>query len=180
MRWIWIDRVIELEKGRRLVAIKHVSLAEEHIHDHFAAAPTREAVPVMPMSLIVEGLAQSAGILVGHAGDFAEKVVLAKLTRVHLDRDATPGCTLRYTAVIEQMSRNGASTSGTVEIIDPGPGYPDQAPAQPVEIGRISIMFSHLDRNLGGVEYPEHNFVFSESCRTLLRSSGIDIEMTVS
>jgi len=179
MRWIWIDRVLELERGERLVAIKHVSLAEEHIHDHFAASPTREPVPVMPMSLIVEGMAQSAGILVGHAADFAEKVVLAKVTRAELDRDATPGCTLRYTTVLEQISASGAMTSGTVELIDPGAGYPDAPPAQPVEIGRISLMFSHLDRNMGGIEYPEHNFVFSESFRTLLRSSGIDTEIPV-
>jgi len=180
MRWIWIDRVLEIERGRRLVAIKHVSLAEEHVHDHFLPSPTREATPVMPMSLIIEGMAQSAGVLVGHAAHFTEKVVLAKVTRAELDHDATPGCTLRYTAVIEQMSGSGASTSGTVELIDPDAGYPDRTPAQPVEIGRISLMFSHLDRNLGGVEYPEHNFVFSESFRTLLRSSGIDTEIPVS
>lgn len=179
MRWIWIDRVLELDKGERLVAIKHVSYAEEHIHDHFAASPTREPVPVMPMSLIIEGMAQSAGILVGHASDFAEKVVLAKVTRAELNRDATPGCTLRYTTVIDQIATSGAVTSGTVDLIDPEPGYPDAPPAQPVEIGRISLMFSHLDRNIGGIAYPEHNFVFSESIRTILRSSGIDTELPV-
>ena len=72
MRWMWIDRVIELRPREKLVAVKNVSLAEEHLHDHFAADPPTssrglKATPVMPMSLILEGMAQTAGILVGHA-----------------------------------------------------------------------------------------------------------------
>lgn len=67
MRWMWIDRVVELVPRERLVAVKHVSLAEEHLHDHFDAVTAddgsviRPAMPVMPMSLIVEGMAQTGG-----------------------------------------------------------------------------------------------------------------------
>jgi 3-hydroxymyristoyl/3-hydroxydecanoyl-(acyl carrier protein) dehydratase len=43
MRWMWIDRVVELKPRERLVAIKHVSLAEEHLHDHFDAVAARTA-----------------------------------------------------------------------------------------------------------------------------------------
>ncbi len=35
MRWMWIDRIIELVPRQRLVAIKNISMAEEHLHDHF-------------------------------------------------------------------------------------------------------------------------------------------------
>ena len=47
MRWMWIDQIIELAPDRRLVSIKNVSLAEEHMHDHFAGngqLPARIAV----------------------------------------------------------------------------------------------------------------------------------------
>lgn len=177
MRWMWIDRIVELVPRERLVAIKNVSLAEDHLHDHFPATPGenggagRAALPVMPGSLIVEGMAQTAGILVGHAEGFREKVILAKVGRAQLDADATPGTTLRYTATLVQQSDLGASTRGTVELLDharPQAGF--------VEIGRIDLMFSHLDRNMAGIEFPEHNFVFSESFRTLLRSSGLDCD----
>ena len=119
MRWMWIDRVVELEKGRRLVAVKNVSLAEEHLHDHFEADPAlgRAAMPVMPGSLVVEGMAQTAGILVGHAGDFAEKVILAKIVRADLDRDAVPGCVIRHTAEVTSSGAQGASTAGTELLI---------------------------------------------------------------
>jgi 3-hydroxyacyl-[acyl-carrier-protein] dehydratase len=172
MRWMWIDRIIELKPRERLVAIKHVSLAEEHLHDHFAAdaALGLPAAPTMPACFIIEGMAQSAGILVGHNGAFREKVVLAKVSRVELTEDAGPGDTLRYSATIERLDGMGAQTSGIVELLPP------DDPANARTIGRIDLLFSHLDNNMGGVKFPEHNFVFSESFRTLLRSSGIEAE----
>lgn len=169
MRWMWIDRVVELAPRERLVAIKHVSLAEEHLHDHFPARAGGPAVPIMPACFIVEGMAQSAGILVGHAEGFRQKVVLAKVSKAELDREALPGDTLRYTAEIVQMTETGASTRGTVELARPG-GIGAFA-----RIGQIDLMFSHLDQNLGGMKFPEHNFVFGEGFRTLLRMSGVEI-----
>ncbi|MDX2115148.1 MAG: 3-hydroxyacyl-ACP dehydratase FabZ family protein [Planctomycetota bacterium] len=166
---MWIDRVLELIPGQRLVAIKNVSLAEEHLHDHFPARGPLPASPVMPAALIVEGMAQSAGLLVGHAGAFREKVVLAKVSSVELSRDARPGDTLRYTATVERLDPTGASTKGLVELIS----HTASGPAPAVEIGRIDLMFSHLDRNMAGAQFPEHNFVFGEAFRTLLTSSGI-------
>ena len=168
MRWMWIDRVVELVPRQRLGAIKNVSLAEEHLQDHFPARPGRPAVPIMPTSLIVEGMAQSAGILVGHADDFKEKVILAKVGLAELDREVMPGMTLRYTAVIRQLDRQGASTEGTVELLDharPEKGWE--------KIGRIDLMFSHIDQNMAGLEFPAENFVFGESFKTLLRMSGV-------
>jgi len=170
MRWMWIDRIVELVPKERMVAIKQISMAEEHLHDHFPSTDTRRAMPVMPMSLIVEGMAQTAGVLVGHAEGFKEKVVLAKVSKAQLTRDATAGCTLRYTATIEQFTNAGASTRGIVELIEPKAS--DES--QPEVIGHIDLLFSHLDQNMGGVEYPKDNFVFSESFKTLMQTSGIE------
>jgi len=165
MRWIWIDRILELEKGRRSVAIKNVSLAEEVLHDHFPATPTRKAMPVMPNPLIIEGMAQTAGILVGHANDFKEKVILAKIGKAIFTGAAWPGFTIRYTAVIDRMDASGASTSGTVELIDPATGAVSP-------LATIELLFSHIDKNRGGVAFPEHNFVFTDQFMNLIDSSG--------
>jgi 3-hydroxyacyl-[acyl-carrier-protein] dehydratase len=177
MRWMWIDRIVELAPRERLVAIKNVSLAEDHLHDHFPALPSacdregRPALPIMPASLIIEGMAQTAGILVGHAEGFREKVILAKVGLAEIERDAMPGCTLRYTATIQQIDAQGASTSGIVEMLDHGAGRAYE------QIGRIDLMFSHVDNAMGvgtaGLGIPEHNFVFGESFKTLLRMSGV-------
>jgi 3-hydroxyacyl-[acyl-carrier-protein] dehydratase len=177
VRWMWIDRVIELVPGKRLVAIKNISLAEEHLHDHFPADPQRgaPALPIMPASLILEGMAQAAGILVGHAEGFRHKVILAKIGRAELAREAGPGMTLRYTAGVERLDGMGAACRGTVELLDhkrPQPGYE--------RIGEVELMFSHLDNNMGGAgqsgdAFPSHNFVFGEGFKTLLRTSGIAV-----
>ncbi len=172
MRWMWIDRIVELVPRERMIAIKHVSMAEEHVHDHFPSTGTRRAMPMMPMSLIVEGMAQTAGVLVGHAEGFREKVVLAKVTRAQVSREATPGCTLRYTATIDQFTPVGASTKGVVELIEPSA----DGGAGAEVIGHIDLIFSHLDNNMSGVQYPEENFVFSESFKTLMHTSGIEAD----
>lgn len=172
MRWIWLDRILELEKGQRCVALKNVSAAEEVLHDHFpaqpatAARPARAAIPVMPNTLIVEGMAQTAGILVGHAKDFREKVILAKISKAVFTAAALPGFALRHTATVERIDDLGASTTGVTELIDPATGD-----VQP--LARIELMFSHIDQNRQGLEFPEHNFVFTEQFMDLLRRSGV-------
>jgi 3-hydroxyacyl-[acyl-carrier-protein] dehydratase len=161
MRWIWIDRIIELEKGVRSTAIKNVSLAEEHLHDHFPGTP------VMPGSLIIEGMAQTAGILVGHARDFREKVILAKIGRAEFEADVRPGHTLVYRAALERIDDSGASTTGTIELLDHA-----RHGSPPRPIGRIEMMFSHIDQNMRGLGFPDHNFVFTSQFMDLLRNSG--------
>ncbi len=184
MRWIWIDRILELNPGRRLVAIKHVTLGEDAVQDHFdmndGLGPDR---PVLPGSVIIEGMAQTAGMLVGHARRFREKVILAKIGRAELERDAFPGATLRFTATIDRIDDLGAATSGVVELLDPalceidGPlRDPDTALAAVHALGRVDLVFSHIDNNMSGLAFPAENFVFGESFKTLLRVSGLESE----
>ena len=75
MRWFWIDRFTEFVCDSHAVAVKGVSLAEPHMHDHFAG------YPIMPNSLVTEGIAQAGGLLVSEHYGFAELVVLAKVAR---------------------------------------------------------------------------------------------------
>ena len=120
----------------------------------------------MPASLIIEGMAQTAGVLVGSVNRFREKVILAKITRAELACEAMPGQQLKYDATIERMDSAGASTTGIVFRREAG------ADAW-TEIGRIDLMFSHIDQNMAGVKFPKENFVFSENFRTILRSAGL-------
>ena len=141
MRWMWIDQIVQFEPQKRLSAIKNVSLAEEHLHDHFPASKGEAAAPVMPASLMIEGMAQTAGILVGSAHHFREKVILAKIVSAVFDADVLPGDTLRYDATLQRMESAGASTSGTVHRLR---HHGDKA-GQWTEIGRVELLFSHLD-----------------------------------
>ncbi len=144
MRWIWIDKFIEFVPGVKATAIKNVSLAEEHLHDHY------EAFPIMPTSLMIEGMAQTAGILVGQARNFQEKVILAKVAKAEFNDIVLPGDQITYQAVIESISPEAASIKGAV--LKNG-----------AAIGNIEMMFSHIDQNLAGVQFPKENFVFTGS-----------------
>ncbi len=143
MRWIWIDKFIEFESGKRATAIKNVTLAEEHLHDHFPG------YPVMPNSLIVEGLAQTGGLLVGEYNRFEKKVVLAKIPKAVFHFPALPGDTLRYSAVIEYIKDDGAMVSATSLV-----GQRLQA--------EMEIVFAHLaDEGRAKTLFEPKNFVFT-------------------
>ncbi len=149
MRWIWIDRFEEFSPGVSATAVKNVSLAEEYLHDHW------EDFPVMPVSLMIEGMAQTAGILVGQARDFQEKVILAKISKAEISEPVVPGDQLKYHAELVTISDQAAGTHGTVSKN----GKP---------IGTIDLMFSHIDQNLAGTKFPEENFVFTGQFLRLL------------
>ena len=163
---MWIDTIIGFEPEQQLVAIKNVSLAELHLHAHFPAEGALPAYPVMPASLIIEGMAQTAGILVGSTRNFKEKVILAKIISAELLDDVVPGQTIRYTANLQRIDQTGASTTGQIQLLDHREGAWR-------DLGRIDLMFSHLDQNRAGMEFPEENFVFGENFRTILANSGI-------
>ncbi len=142
MRWIWIDRFTEFVPGERATAIKNVSLAEEHVHDHW------EAFPIHPATLMIEGMAQTAGILVGQARNFEEKVILAKIAKAEFYDVVVPGDQVTFQAVIETIAPEAAMTKGVVLC-------------NGEQIGIVDLMFSHIDQNLAGTEFPKENFVFT-------------------
>lgn len=107
MRWFWIDRFDELMRFRYATATKAVTLAEEHLHDHFPGAP------LVPNSLVLEGLAQTSGLLVADALDYARQVVLAKVGRAVFHFDVVPGDVLTFRAEIGEFSDAGSSVRAT-------------------------------------------------------------------
>jgi len=107
MRWYWIDRLLEFHSGRYARAVKVVSLVDDHMHDHVPG------YPVMPSTLVMEGLAQTAGMLLCEHAHFAQNVVLAKISRAEFFGEALPGDTLTYTATIISLTDEGAMVHAT-------------------------------------------------------------------
>ena len=151
MRWFWIDRFVDFRSGKSARAVKNVSLAEEHVHDHFPGYPTH------PPTLMIEGMAQTAGVLVGEAFDFQEKVILAKIGRAKFHSLVFPGDQIVFNAeVVGEIRPEGASIRGTVT-------------RGGETVAEIELMFVHLDKSMSGAEFPEENFVFSPEFVKLLR-----------
>jgi len=150
MRWIWIDRFIDFQPGKQAVAVKNVSLAEEHLHDHWPAFPT------LPHSLVIEGVAQTAGLLVGHVNNFEHDVILAKISRADFEDIVVPGDRLEYKAQITNITDQAAST----ENIITKNGKP---------FGEVNIMFSHANNAMQQLDLPD-KFVFTGSFRRLVET----------
>ena len=90
------------ESQKRAEAVKAVSLAEDHLHDHF------KFYPLMPASLMIEGAAQTAGLLLCEAKNYKEKVILAKIPRFIFHRtEIRPGDLLTYKAELEVIRDDG-------------------------------------------------------------------------
>ena len=106
MRWFWIDRFEEFVSGQRAVAVKNLSLAEETFHDYFPG------YPIMPGSILLEGMAQTAGMLFGEVNDYYERLVLAKVSRVKYHVPSVPGDQLVYSVELKHVRNNGAMISG--------------------------------------------------------------------
>jgi 3-hydroxyacyl-[acyl-carrier-protein] dehydratase len=151
MRWTWIDRFLRLEPGHRAIAVKNLSWAEDYFADHFPG------YPVMPASLILEGLAQTGGILVGHAHNFQKNVVLAKIS-AHFQREAHPGEQLTYQAELLDLSEAGARVRGT-------------AHSGQELIAEADIMFAHVGREQLPPELDDPQFVFRGELAHLLRQA---------
>ena len=120
----------------------------------------------MPFSLMIEGMAQTAGILVGSVNKFKEKVILAKIAKATLDSDVTAGDTVRFEASIDNIDESGAATCGFIDRRVAGGDAWER-------VGRVDLLFSHIDKNMAGTEFPEHNFVFSDNFKMILDTAGL-------
>jgi 3-hydroxyacyl-[acyl-carrier-protein] dehydratase len=107
MRFILIDKIVSLEPGREIKAVKTVSLAEEYLADHFPA------FPVLPGVLLLEGLIESASWLVREAENFAHSMILLEQARnVKYKSFLAPGAQIEYTVQAKTIEENVSSFIG--------------------------------------------------------------------
>jgi len=112
MRFTLVDRILELQRGAKIVAVKNLSLAEEYLADHFPG------FPVMPGVLMLEPMTQAAAWLIRESEDFAHSTVVLKEARnVKYANFVEPGQMLTVTAeILEQDARETkVKAQGTVE-----------------------------------------------------------------
>jgi 3-hydroxyacyl-[acyl-carrier-protein] dehydratase len=107
MRFILIDKIVSLEAGRQIKAVKNVSLSEEYLADHF---PT---FPVLPGVLLLEGLIESASWLVRQTENFAHSMILLERARnVKYKSFLAPGCQIEYSVEAKIIEENISSFTG--------------------------------------------------------------------
>ena len=109
--FLLVDRVIELEVGKRAVGIKNVSINEHFFQGHFPQ------YPVMPGVLIVEALAQTGGIALGTMDEFKGRIAFfAGIDNVRFKRQVKPGDTLRLEVELTQLRRSIGTASALATV----------------------------------------------------------------
>ena len=102
--FLLVDRILELEEGKRVVGLKNVTVNEPFFPGHFPHSP------VMPGVLIIEALAQAAAVLAfkteGTVPDDDSTVYFASVDNVRFKRPVVPGDQLVMEAQIVRKMRN--------------------------------------------------------------------------
>lgn len=102
--FLMVDKVLELEEGNRIVAIKNVTINEPFFQGHYPH------LPVMPGVMIVEAMAQVGGLAVGGTSEDDTLPLLAAVERVRFKHMVRPGDQLVITAQVL------ANRSGVVKV----------------------------------------------------------------
>ena len=109
--FLLIDRILELEPGRRAVGEKLVTIGEPFFQGHFPD------FPIMPGVLIVEALAQTACVAALSLPEFQGKIGLfAGIDSARFKRPVRPGDTLRLEITLDKMRRNIGRGSGKATV----------------------------------------------------------------
>lgn len=107
MKFILLDRVVDVTPGERLVAEKSLSLAEEYLADHFPL------FPVMPGVLMLEAMVEAAAWLVRETEDFAHSLVTLDTVKTATYKSfLKPGDTLRIEVSAKRIEADTSEFAG--------------------------------------------------------------------
>ncbi len=109
--FLLVDRIIEIEYGKRAVGIKNVTMGDPFFQGHF---PT---YPVMPGVLIVEALAQVGAVaLLGMEENRGKMALFAGIDGVRFKRQVVPGDVLRLEVEVGKMRRGVGIGNATATV----------------------------------------------------------------
>ena len=109
--FLLVDRIIEIEPGAKAIGIKNVTINEEFFQGHFPGHP------IMPGVLIIEAMAQVAGILAFRSGvKDAKSVYFLSIEKAKFRKPVVPGDQLRLEVNVLQCRGNVWKFSGNALV----------------------------------------------------------------
>jgi beta-hydroxyacyl-ACP dehydratase FabZ len=110
--FLLVDRVLEMEPRKRIVALKNVTINEPFFTGHFPGAP------VMPGVLIVEAMAQAGAVLLlGQMEDRASKLIyFTGIDRARFRRTVVPGDQIKFTVEVVKLRSRSCKMRGIAEV----------------------------------------------------------------
>lgn len=111
--FLLIDRVIEMEEGKKCVALKNVTMNEPFFQGHFPQEP------VMPGVLIIEALAQTGAVAMLSMDEFKGKIAFfGGIDKAKFRGKVVPGDTLRLEVEMIKIKRNAGIGKGIAYVGD--------------------------------------------------------------
>ena len=150
MKFNLIDKIESLSDDR-IVAVKHVSLAEEYLADHF---PT---FPVLPGVMMLEAVTQAAAWLLHRRHDFARSMaVLREARNVKYGHFVAPGNALRVEVEVHKLTDTGGTFKATGTVISSS-AAPTQALQARIEMAYFNLADKQPDLADVDARLREHN-----------------------
>jgi 3-hydroxyacyl-[acyl-carrier-protein] dehydratase len=108
--FLLVDRILEMDKGKKAVAIKNVTVNEPFFMGHFPGNP------IMPGVLIIEALAQVGGILAFCSGIQGDTVYFMSVEKAKFRRPVVPGDQLKLEVTTLHQRGNVWKLSGNAKV----------------------------------------------------------------
>ena len=108
--FLMVDRILEMEPGKKAVGIKNITINEPFFTGHFPGNP------IMPGVLIVEAMAQVAGIMAFRSGVEGDTVYFMSIERAKFRKPVVPGDQLRLVITTLQQRGNVWKFSGEAAV----------------------------------------------------------------
>ncbi len=109
MRFLYIDRMTRVERGKSISGTKTFPLSEAYLKGHFSKAP------LIPGSLLIEAMAQIAGWLVVYSYDFKTSCVISIMEEVRVPAGLRPGAAVQVHGEMTDTNRRGSLCRAWVE-----------------------------------------------------------------
>lgn len=147
MRFLLVDRILELDPLKSIIAEKWIDPGEDYFQDHFPG------YPIVPGVLMVEMMAQTAGKCLMAGIDKAQWPVLIRIVRASFRKIVQPNATLRLHASITASNRATATAEGFIT-------HDDQ------RVAEATLLFGYVDKGLLTENFED------EVLRSYLRERG--------
>ena len=134
MRFILVDRILEMDPGKTILAEKEVGLDAPYFADHFPG------FPVVPGVLLVEMMAQTAGKCLDSADRARGKAMLAQIRSAKFLRWVQPPATITISATINSSQPAVATATCHVEV-------------EKIVVARAELLFSFVARGQFAADY---------------------------
>jgi 3-hydroxyacyl-[acyl-carrier-protein] dehydratase len=112
MRFLFVDKILRIENGKRALMVKNVSMSEDYFSVHFPD------LPVMPGALMLEALEQASAIFISFLLDFKAYPVLKRVSNAKFRRIVRPGDQMVLDVRMKSFGEGFAVVAGKILVDD--------------------------------------------------------------